>query len=189
MVRQRDLAVQDRMDLFHLHWSSPQSVYAMRAAIRKTRARAGSLWKGWKDRLTEVLLQNTDSHSIALGAGIGVCAGALLLPGLQCAMAFGLAWAFRASRLAALTFVWTANPLFFYVEYIIGRAVLVHLDWLEASSFSTAQAGLASDTGASLAAILTGGVFFGPAAGLVSYLAVLGIVLAYRRTRAPAASR
>jgi len=157
----------------------------MNAAIRKTRDSAGRLWRRARVKLARVLLQNTDPHSIALGAGIGVCAGALLLPGLQCVMAFGLACAFRASRLAALTFVWTANPVFFYVEYMIGRAVLVHLNWLDVSSFSTAEAGLATDTGASLAAILTGGVFFGPVVGLVSYLFVLLAALTYRRVRAP----
>ena len=158
---------------------------AMNTAIRKTRESAGRFWRAARTKLARVLLQNTSPHSIALGAGIGVATGALLLPGLQCVMAFALACAFRASRLAALTFVWTANPLFFYVEYLIGKALLVHLNWLEAGTFSASEVGLAADTGATMAAILTGGVFFGPAVGLVSYLTVLAVALTYRRVRAP----
>ncbi|MHC5034520.1 MAG: DUF2062 domain-containing protein [Planctomycetota bacterium] len=77
-----------------------------------------------KTRAYEILTENAASEMIALGAAVGVFVAVLPCPFAQVILALLLATALHANRAAALLLVWVANPVFFYIDYAVGRLLL-----------------------------------------------------------------
>jgi uncharacterized protein (DUF2062 family) len=147
-------------------------------------------------RLVAILMAHSGPPMIALGAAIGVFAAILPLPFLQILIALLLATAAGANRLAALTTVWLANPVFFYMDYLLGRALLsavaprlsgtAQMPWAEFLS-QVRQSAFELVRGI-FVPMLVGAIPLGLLAGAVTYGIALRLVTHYRRQLDQAAS-
>jgi uncharacterized protein (DUF2062 family) len=145
-------------------------------------------WRAVRNRLVAVLMAHHGPRMIALGAAAGVFAAVLPLPFLQIVIAVLLASALGANRLAALTTVWVANPVFFYADYLLGRAVLALVAPSLAGGPSVSWPDFLHQVRHSAREVmrgvflpmLVGAVPLGLVAGAISYWAALRIVTYYR---------
>jgi uncharacterized protein (DUF2062 family) len=150
-------------------------------------------WRTVRRRLVAILVAHSGPPMIALGAAIGVFAAVLPLPFLQVLVAVLLATLMGANRLAALTTVWLANPVLFYLDYLLGRAVLhtlapgayeaAHISWPDFLS-QIRESVFALLQGVFLP-MFVGALPLGLVAGGVTYCVVLKVVRYYREKLVP----
>jgi len=128
------------------------------------------------------LLHRSGPHKIAMGTAVGVAVATMPLPGLQVVLAVLLATALRGSRLAAATFVWLSNPLFFYLDYRLGRFLLEGLHLVDAAPADGPMLHelMSRLTTAFLLPVLAGCAIMALAAGLATYVVALRVVQHYR---------
>jgi uncharacterized protein (DUF2062 family) len=143
----------------------------------------------WRAAMRAV--RSNSPEAFALGAAIGVFVAFVPVPGLQVLVAVFLAWLCRASKLAAAAFVWVANPLFFYVDYLVGRAMLPgHLGGRVATGFAWQDVG-GVVAGRLFLPMLTGSLAIGFVAAGVTYLVGVRVARCYlgRRSMLEAAQQ
>lgn len=153
-------------------------------------------WRQVRRRIVRVFTQNAEPHMIALGAAIGIFAATLPFPFLQFILALVLATVLKANRLAAVTLVWVANPAFFYVDYVVGRALLRCLHVIAAEADAISWQGFLERFQQSVFALmaavfvptLVGSLVFGFVCAGATYAIALRVVLFYKG-RAPQPGR
>jgi len=122
---------------------------------------------------------------VALGAAIGVFVSVLPCIGFQMALAILIATALGANKLAATAFVWVSNPVFFYMDYVIGKLMLeamhVPMHHLQALNWYDFMGPLLQNV---FLPVLVGSVVFGLMCGAVTYVAGLRVAKYYRRRAA-----
>ncbi len=122
---------------------------------------------------------------VALGAAIGVFVSVLPCIGFQMVLAALIATALGANKLAATAFVWVSNPLFFYMDYVIGK---VMLDAAHVPARHPAVLNWRDFMGPLLQnvflPVLVGSVVFGLICGAVTYVVGVRVVSFYRRRAA-----
>jgi uncharacterized protein (DUF2062 family) len=160
----------------------------LRRAAPRLWLKLARLWRRIRHRIAAVLTAHTAPEMIALGASVGVFAAVLPLPFLQIALAALLASLLGANRLAALTSVWLANPVFFYVDYKLGRFILKCAAPASTRASALTWSVFLSEMRESVFGLIRrmflpmaiGSVVFGLACAAVCYPIVLRIVLYYR---------
>jgi len=122
---------------------------------------------------------------VALGAAIGVFVSVLPCIGFQMVLAILIATALGANKLAATAFVWVSNPLFFYMDYVIGKVLL---DALHVPTRQPVAMQWYDFVGPLLQnlflPVLVGSVIFGLTCGAVTYLVGVRVATFYRRRAA-----
>lgn len=128
------------------------------------------------------LLRGRGPHRIAMGAAVGVGVATVPVLGFQTVLAVLLATVLRANRLAAATFVWVSNPVFFYLDYRVGRFLLERLRVIDATPADglTLHELVSPLTTVFLVPVLVGCVVIALVFGLASYLVALRVVRSYR---------
>jgi hypothetical protein len=128
------------------------------------------------------LLRGRGPHRIAMGTAVGVGVATVPVLGFQTVLAVLLATALRANRLAAATFVWVSNPVFFYLDYRVGRFLLERLRVIDVTPADglTLNELVSHLTTVFLVPVLAGCVVMALVFGLASYLVALRVVRSYR---------
>jgi uncharacterized protein (DUF2062 family) len=147
--------------------------------------RAGRALRRFRTRAIRVMVKNSEPRMVALGAAIGVFVSVLPCIGFQMVLAVLIATALGANKLAATAFVWVSNPLFFYMDYVIGKLLLnaVHvpmrhtqvLNWYEFVGPLLRNVFLP---------VLVGSVIFGLIVGAITYAVGVRVVSFYRQRTA-----
>lgn len=127
-------------------------------------------------RAMRLLLRPAEPRTVALGAAIGIFVATTPTLGFQMVLAIALAGLTGANRLAAATFVWVANPVFFYIDYRIGRWLLEWTDLVPFGRLSLSWTEIGAAGTELLLPVVLGAVVFGTAAGVFTYAA--GVPLA-----------
>lgn len=87
-----------------------------------------SVKRGVRFTYLKILRLKVSTHAIAMGMAIGVFAGCLPILPFQIVVAVGLAFVFRASKIAAAAGTWISNPLnwipFYAAFYCVGSFFL-----------------------------------------------------------------
>ena len=131
------------------------------------------------------MVKNSEPRMVALGAAIGVFVSVLPCIGFQMVLSILIATALGANKLAATAFVWVSNPLFFYIDYVIGKVLL---DLLHVPTRHPAVLNWYDFVGPLLQnlflPVLLGSVVFGLLCGVVTYVTGVRMVTFYRRRAA-----
>ncbi len=147
--------------------------------------RAGRTWRRFRTRAIRVMVKNSEPRMVALGAAIGVFVSVLPCIGFQMALAILIATAMGANKLAATAFVWVSNPLFFYMDYAIGK---VMLDALHVPARHPETLHWRDFIGPLLQnvflPVLVGSVVFGLICGAITYVVGVRVVTFYRQRAA-----
>jgi len=147
--------------------------------------RLGRTWRRFRTRAVRVMVKNSEPRMVALGVAIGVFVAVLPAIGFQLILAILIATALGANKLAAAASVWVANPLFFYVDYLIGRRLL---DALGVTTEGTAALGWRDVAGQAtrnlLLPLLAGSVIFGLLCAVLTYFVSVNVVTYYRQRAA-----
>ena len=98
----------------------------MTAQTRRSnyRTRLGRSWRRLRTRAIRVMLRHSEPEMVALGAAIGMFVCVLPFFGFHTVLAVLIAAALGANKLAAAAFVWASNPVFFYMDYVVGKRLL-----------------------------------------------------------------
>jgi uncharacterized protein (DUF2062 family) len=147
--------------------------------------RAGRAWRRLRTRAIRVMVKNSEPRMVALGAAIGVFVSVLPCIGFQMVLAILIATALGANKLAATAFVWVSNPLFFYMDYVIGKGLL---DLLHVPTRHPKVLNWYDFVGPLLQnlflPVLVGSVAFGLICGAVTYAVGLRVAMYYRQRAA-----
>jgi uncharacterized protein (DUF2062 family) len=141
-------------------------------------------WRRLRKKTIHVMLEeNASPEQIALGCALGMFVAGLPCLGLQMITAGLVASAIGANRLAAVTFVWASNPLGFYVQYLVGKQVLLLVDlpvpripplgWKNMLAVLTEVPGV-------LLAIGVGAVPVGLTLGAMTYFVALAVIRRFK---------
>jgi uncharacterized protein (DUF2062 family) len=143
--------------------------------------RAGRSWRRLRTRAIRVMLKNSEPRMVALGAAIGVFVSVLPCIGFQMVLAILIATALGANKLAATAFVWVSNPLFFYMDYAIGKALLDALHVTTTGPAALSWYDFAGQLAKNLfLPVLVGSPIFGLLCGLLTYIVGVHVVTFYR---------
>jgi len=147
--------------------------------------RAGRTWRRFRTRAIRVLLLHSDPQLVALGAAVGVFTAMLPCVGFQMILAVLIATALGANRLAAAAFVWVSNPLFFYIDYVIGRRILTRLHLTAAAPAMPSWYDFVGQQARNLfLPVLVGSLVFGLLSAALTYIVGVNVVSYYRRQAA-----
>lgn len=147
--------------------------------------RAGRSWRRFRMRAVRVLLRHSEPEMVALGAAVGVFVAMLPCVGFQMVLALLIATALGANRLAAGAFVWVSNPLFFYIDYVIGRRLLQRLHVTVAAPASPNWYDFVGQQAKNLfLPVLVGSVVFGLLSAALTYIVGMNVVSYYKRQAA-----
>jgi hypothetical protein len=159
----------------------------MTVRTRKTsyRTRVGRSWRRLRTRAIRVMLRHSEPEMVALGAAIGMFVCVLPVIPFHTVLAVLLAAALGANKLAAAAFVWASNPVFFYMDYVIGKWML---ELVSIPARNPAAVGWYAFAGRLtkevLLPVLVGSLIFGLLCGAVTYLVAVRVVTYYRRRAA-----